>query len=690
MFFAASLIIPLVFSSSALGSTSIESFSAEPSYSSVAGGHPDWNVSFSLDSSTSAETAKEVAYDAPEGAGLYPSSRPRCSSTEFAMTECAPESQIGTVTVRARYEGKSEFVLGTTPVFDLEPSGRFGQLAFTIPILDVPVIAALSLPEETEYGLRLALENLPQMAPTAGINLTLWGVPAQSANNAARFPQGSPGSPPGCPASEDANCNTPTSSGAPELPFTLNPTICEIPLTAELEVRTYQDPGATTVAYAPYGPPGDRPEMFDCRQLSFNPSFYAKTTTNAAYSPTGLQLDFTDPQELSPTIPSPSELYGVLAGLPEGMSINPRAPGEHVHCSESQAELESEEPAACPPESELGNAELDLNDVPEPLAGEIYLGNPIPGLEQRLFLIAKGGGVELKEPIALSEIETGQLALELTLPQLPISAINVQLFEGRAALLRTPLDCENYPVTTAFLPWDITLGLQRSTQFINISSGPGGAPCLGEAKAISVSLSPESIPADGKSQTKATIRIADAEGAGLPEQDVKLSSSDPGDHVSEVTDNEDGTYGATITSSTTPGTATVTATDLTAKAQPSGSTRLTQAGTAPVLKPEPLPAPHPQVDFSVKPPRKDRNRRPRFTFAATMADASFSCKLDRGPYHACSSPLRLAKLSPGTHSFAVRATTAAGTGSPAVWRFRVIGHKPRHRKSHRRSVNRPR
>ena len=444
----------LAFCSSALGATSIESFTASPS-STVASGHPDWSVSFSLASSASSQAAKEVTYNAPEGAGLVPASVPQCTNEEFALTECHADSQVGLVTVRARYEGKSEYVLGTAPVFDLEPSGTFGRLAFTIPILNAPVVAALSLREASDYGLRLALEELPQPAPIAGMNLILWGVPANPFNNPARFPMGSSGHPAGCPELEDASCTTGTTSAAPEIPFTLSPTTCGVYLAATLDVKTYQDPATITEAKAEY------PQMVDCRQLAFNPSLYAAPTTTDAYSPTGLDLGFTDPQQLSPTVPGPSELSGVLLSLPEQMSINPKLE-EPVTCSETQAALGSEEPATCPEEAELGTARVEVANVAVPLVGGIYYLGVVESEEEVLLLLnVRGGGVELKLPMSLGEDpKTGQLTLALVQPQLPISDYTLHFFGGGGALLRTPLDCGTYPISANFVPWDESLGTQ--------------------------------------------------------------------------------------------------------------------------------------------------------------------------------------------------------------------------------------
>jgi hypothetical protein len=49
-----------------------------------------------------------------------------------------------------------------------------------------------------------------------------------------------------------------------------------------------------------------------------------------------------------------------------------------------------------------------------------------------------------------------------------------------------------------------------------------------------------------------------------------------------------------------------------------------------------------------------------FAFAATETGSTFECRLDGGPYSTCTSPNGLSNLDPGTHSFQVRATDAAG------------------------------
>ena len=102
----------------------------------------------------------------------------------------------------------------------------------------------------------------------------------------------------------------------------------------------------------------------------------------------------------------------------------------------------------------------------------------------------------------------------------------------------------------------------------------------GPAKTVAVTLSPNSIPANGSSTSTATATVVDAQGHPLGGQTVGFSSSDPGETISSTTNNHDGFYTATITSSTTVGFATITATDNSVSPLTSAQARLAQAANA--------------------------------------------------------------------------------------------------------------
>jgi hypothetical protein len=94
-------------------------------------------------------------------------------------------------------------------------------------------------------------------------------------------------------------------------------------------------------------------------------------------------------------------------------------------------------------------------------------------------------------------------------------------------------------------------------------------------------LAPSTIAADGRSQTTVTALVSDAYGSRLSGDHVSFGSSDSGESIGPVTDNGDGSYTATITSSSTPGPVTITATDSSAAPEVSGRAVLTQAAIEP-------------------------------------------------------------------------------------------------------------
>jgi hypothetical protein len=100
---------------------------------------------------------------------------------------------------------------------------------------------------------------------------------------------------------------------------------------------------------------------------------------------------------------------------------------------------------------------------------------------------------------------------------------------------------------------------------------------LGPPASVVVSLKPPSIVADGSTRTTATAAVADAQGHVLPAETVVFSSSDRAEKIGNTTNAGNGAYTATITSSTTVGTRTITATDGAVK----GHAVLTQTVGAP-------------------------------------------------------------------------------------------------------------
>ena len=116
-----------------------------------------------------------------------------------------------------------------------------------------------------------------------------------------------------------------------------------------------------------------------------------------------------------------------------------------------------------------------------------------------------------------------------------------------------------------------TLTPANVTPVMNLTATAPLYLTTGPAAHVNVTLSPTSILANGTGTSTATARITDIQNRPLAtESNVSFASSDSGEKIGPVTNNGDGTYSATVTSSTTVGTPTITATDSTNSPSVSG------------------------------------------------------------------------------------------------------------------------
>lgn len=116
----------------------------------------------------------------------------------------------------------------------------------------------------------------------------------------------------------------------------------------------------------------------------------------------------------------------------------------------------------------------------------------------------------------------------------------------------------------------------------------------------------------------------------------------------------------------------------------SGNVDATPAGysfsvaLAPPLLPSPIPLStagtvKPDTKLLGKPAARTHDRTPTFRFGSSRPEAIFQCKLDRGPFKACRSPLTTRPLPYGHHTLEVRAVLGAARDStPAAFSFKVL------------------
>jgi hypothetical protein len=480
-FFVAAL-AAAAFAAPAQASIGIEEFntttSSDPEIQ--AGSHPDLTTTFALENPGNPEAAKNVEFNAPEGVFGNPNALTRCTASDYALMECPVNSQAGVITIKAKYEGNDEYVLGTAPVFDMAPQSiETARLAFYAPTVNIPIAIPVAVRSGSDYGLRFTVAEITQQIPLQYAKFTVWGLPGLSAHDSERFAKGAPGEPAGCAGLENTGC------GATGKPVTLTvkpllnmPTTCSgTDLVTELKVQSYQDLDHPSRAESSY------PAVTGCEHETFDPFLAASLTTSQTDSASGLNLRFHVPQTLGFT-PSPSEAKAVIVTLPEGLTVNPDAADGQTMCKDEQANFGSEGPGECPDQSKIGTIALGTPALDGPLIGSIYIGEPKPGNQYRLFMILSGFGVNAKLVGTLvPDPVTGRLVSRFDdLPQVPFDDFDIHLFSSDRGLLATPTRCTLYEAKALFVPWNARLASQAAQQFFSLDSGPGGASCPGQIR----------------------------------------------------------------------------------------------------------------------------------------------------------------------------------------------------------------
>jgi hypothetical protein len=469
----------MVIAAPASASEAISSFEAGLS-TNEAGAHPDIRTSFSLADPAGPEVPREVELQMPEGIFGNPGAVNKCSPAKFALSECPTGAQVGVISIVADYEGEPDHVMGSSPLYNLAPkaSSETALLAFVVPTVDIPIEIPVTVRTGSDYGLNFNVSGISQQVPLARVQLEIWGTPADVGHNTERFPTGTPGHPPGCVGNLLASCieGPPfPEAGEASTPFVDNPSDCTgSPLPVKLSVRTYQDPENAARAETTLPPIGG------CDKQRFDPFLDTALTSNEGDSPSGLDITVGADQFLS-AAPSPSSIRSATVALPEGFSINPDAADGQAACSDAQAGFGTPAPSACPDNSKIGTVEVVTPALEGPLTGSLYIGEPLPGNQYRVFMIFEGFGLFAKVQAAFHpNPSTGQLTLVVpSLPQVPFKEFNLHLFASDRGLIATATHCSIYSVTGTMVPWNGSLAPSASQGSLSITSAPHGGACPG-------------------------------------------------------------------------------------------------------------------------------------------------------------------------------------------------------------------
>ena len=167
--------------------------------------------------------------------------------------------------------------------------------------------------------------------------------------------------------------------------------------------------------------------------------------------------------------------------LPEELTINPDAADGQAACSDALANFGTEDLAGCPDNSKIGTFSISSPALEQDLIGSIFIGQPLPGNQYRLFLIADGSGIHAKlTGVFKPDPVTGRLTMEVRdLPQVPFEEFQLHLFASDRGLLASPTHCGISELSAKFVPWNSVLPEVTSSVNLALKTGPGGMPCPG-------------------------------------------------------------------------------------------------------------------------------------------------------------------------------------------------------------------
>jgi hypothetical protein len=448
--------------------------------------------------------AKDISADLPSGFAGSIVSVPQCRVIDIEGHGCPTSSQVGVATVYKDTAGTYD-AFQMVPVYNMVPGdGGLAELAFHVLSAVQPILVTSRT--DGDYGLVAQTTNIAEFVPFAGLNITLWGVPADARHDAERFlpekgvacifcaTNGLPG---------NAN-GDPLSDSAPPTAFLTNPTKCGPG--SEYDAKFIGDSWRHPGLFEPFD---GRPLLSDpnwqtvttsmypagvtgCNKLAFNPSLNVAPDTSQADSPSGYGVDLHVPQSVAPNDLATPALDNAVATLPQGLAINPGAADGLQACTDNGADppgspgneigLGSAAQPTCPHASQVGMVELTTPALPDVLQGEAYLSIDHSGNNYAVFVVIRGDGllVKLKATVVANPV-TGQLTTSfLNNPELPFTDFVLRFYGGPRAVLVNPSACGPATTTIDLTPWSAGPGgtgdATPSSSF-DVSFDGLGAPC---------------------------------------------------------------------------------------------------------------------------------------------------------------------------------------------------------------------
>jgi hypothetical protein len=457
-----------------------------------------------------AAPVKDVVADLPPGFVGSPAGVDQCTAAELANNEginarplCPATSQVGSTLVRLNGLGSFPNVFGPLPVFNMvPPPGSPAEFGFNV--FGSVVTFTARLRSQSDYGLSIDVNNIPEGLAISGTILTFWGVPSDASHNSERA----------CPGQ-----NAPWQSGpvcqsnVRPTAFLRNRTSCSAPagspvqdgLVTALSADSWDDPGARAADGGPLGgdPRWQRTSVVShdlpgfphadgfgahllpngCDTVPFDPKLTLQPTAPArAGMPTGFQVDLDVPQTSDPSSIGQSDLKKAVVVLPQGMSVSPSSADGLQACTPTQIGLHSTADPTCTDASKIGTVQITTPLIDTKLNGSVYLAtqndNPFNSL-LAIYIVAQGAGVTVKLAGHVeANAQTGQLTTTFDdNPQIPFSNLHLEFTSGARAPLVAPAACGTYTTHAALYSWSRPDFEVDSDSHFTVSQNADGSAC---------------------------------------------------------------------------------------------------------------------------------------------------------------------------------------------------------------------
>jgi hypothetical protein len=493
---------------------------------------------------------KDLHFLLPPGVIGNPTVASQCPDQIFSengdLNLCAPNTVVGVAVVSLYEELVEGVVTVSVPLFNLRPA-RGEPARFGFDVLSVPIVLNTSVRTGEDYGVTVSVENITQVQTFIGSRVTFWGVPGDTRHDSARDWACLGYHWPRLFQRETGEVCHPSSKSTVPSPFLSMPTQCSAPLVTSVTGDSWEALGKATQNA---GPVVDTfPEDMDgCNRLGVSPEIRVSPDVANASTPTGIDVRVHVPQvaALNPTGIAESEVKEIEVALPKGVTLNPGGAGGLQACALltgrggaqetleaegtiSGINLETHQPANCPPQSKVATVAIHTPLLPNPLEGAVYLAKPDPlgTLELgdnpfnsliAMYLVAEDpvSGTLVKLPMhVVPNEQTGQLVATVESPQLPFEEAELHFFGGSRAPLATPGLCGSYTTNAVFTPWSGGQPAPSSATF-EITNGTNGSACPSDPRpfAPEFAAGTTNVQAGGFSELRTTM--------GHPDPDQEL------------------------------------------------------------------------------------------------------------------------------------------------------------------------